>query len=447
MKKILAVALCALMLVTVFAGCNGNGGSSVNVVVEFEIDTESFKGQELTWWTHWDILDNQGDIARFNEATGATVEYGNIGGGGVNAAYYSQIANALAAGTGPDVCSIYGWAMPSWIRKGLLEPIDKVLKLEDPFWDQFGGWREVFNEGVMDFFNYEGKIYAWADRDVNPYYMIYRKDLFEEAGLDDPAELQKKGEWNWNTFNEAMEELTYDSDDDGTIDKFGITGTLSEAFFGTVENGNFIRWREDGTPYFALTDSDMIACMEEESLVTQNWYDNSHGSWINSFCAGNIAMLVSASWDWQKACETFGTENIGWVQMPIAPSNTSGVVKNYVNAGGTAITNNIDCEGLVEHYLQYSYHSAWFTEYPEDVQSSWDEKVLASYGYSEELKAFEKQMEENVYIPNASGWGALYDLVTQKVLWNYQSGSVDQLVQSIAVAAQTIIDDVFYDVD
>lgn len=444
MKRILAMILCVLTFVAVFAGCGGESGVSKIVVSEFVFNTEDFKGQKLTWWSHWDETDANGDQARFMEATGATYEYGNIGGGGVNAAYYSKLANALAAGTGPDIACVYGWAMPSWIRKELLVPMDQVLDLEDPFWDQFGGWEKVFNKNMLEHFSYEGKKYVWVDRKVNAYYCIYRKDMFEEAGLDDPYELYKKGEWNWDVFNEMMEALTYDSDDDEIIDKFGITGYLSEAFFGTIENGDYIRWRDDGTPYFAFTDPDMIACLEQERLVVNNgWYDNSHGSPINTFCSGNVAMLVSANWDWQKAFETFGVENIGWVQMPIAPTNKSGVVLNHVNAGGYAATNNLDCAGLAEHYLQYKYHTAWFTEYPEDVQKAWDEKQLAYFG-CQELMDFDDEMTDLSFSTSASGWGGLYDVCTQKVLWNYNGGSIEQQVQSIAVAAQTIIDDVFY---
>jgi len=443
-KKVFAIVLCVLMLVTVFAGCGGGSESSVaesKWPSGFAFNEGGFKGQTLDWWNNWAEEDIYGHEAEFEEATGAQVEYSVISGGGINVEYYSQVANALAAGTGPDVVCVYDWAVPSWIRKGLLKPIDSVLDLNDAQWE--GDWTKIFNKGVMDAYSYEGKYYAWVPLENNCYYCIYRKDVFEEAGLEDPYELWEEGKWTWDKFNEMMSELTYDSDDDGIVDKFGITGWFTEGWFGSVENGNYIRWREDGSPYFALTDNDMIAAMEQEKKVLANWYSNSSGVPIDTFCTGNIAMLYSAPWDWKKAAETFGGENLGCVQMPIAPSNTSGVVLNKANSAAYAITNNIDCEELVKHYLKYTYFDRV------DWKEKEDELRLESIEYygSEAIMEFDEKMDQLAFVPYMYGFVNLYGLCTSNVLWNYSAGSVDQLVQSIAVAAQSIIDEVFYDVE
>ena len=444
MKKILIIVFCLIMVVSVFAGCGGEKESNMaesKWPSGFNFDEESFKDQKLDWWNNWAEEDTYGYIAEFEEATGAKIEYSFLSGGGVTPAYYSQITNALAAGTGPDVICVYDWAVPSWIRKGLIKPVDSVIDFNDAQWK--GDWSKIFNKGVMDAYLYEEKYYAWVPIDNNCAYCIYRKDVFEEAGLDDPYELWEKGQWTWEEFDKAMAALTYDSNDDGTIDKFGITGWLTEGWFGTIDNGNYVRWKEDGSPYFAFTDSDMIAAMEQEKKVLANWYSNSAGSPIDTFCSGNVAMLYSAPWDWEKAAERFGGDNLGGVQMPIAPTNTSGVVLNKANSAAYAITNNINCEELVKHYIKYLNFDRLDAE---ERKEELHREDLKHYG-SEFMIEFDKQMDQLTYVPYMYGFGNLYNLCTRKVISNYEAGSVEQLVQSIATAAQSAIDEVYYNLD
>ena len=60
---------------------------------------------------------------------------------------------------------------------------------------------------------------------------------------------------------------------------------------------------------------------------------------------------------------------------------------------------------------------------------------------------FDKQMDQLTYVPYMYGFGNLYNLCTRNVISNYGAGSVEQLVQSIATAAQSIIDEVYYNLD
>lgn len=71
---------------------------------------------------------------------------------------------------------------------------------------------------------------TWSDgtlwgfpMDVFPVASYYNIDLFNEAGLRTPAEMEPR-EWNWDYALEAAQKLTRDRNGDGVTDQWGIDG-------------------------------------------------------------------------------------------------------------------------------------------------------------------------------------------------------------------------------
>ena len=156
--------------------------------------------------------------------------------------------------------------------------------------------------------------------------------------------------------------------------------------------------------------------------------------------SGNVAFLFSAPWDWPRSIETFGIENIGWVQMPYAPSNTSKVVLNRVNAVAYAFTNNLDVPELAEEYIKYSM----FWERKDVDHAKKEQEIIDEiWGGSREFYEFNKLMQTKTFAPNDGCFGILTNLLQSLVLW----GQTDTPANCVAAAqplCQAEIDKIFY---
>jgi len=77
----------------------------------------------------------------------------------------------------------------------------------------------------LDMLTHKGKSYGvvspWADGEA----FFYNKTLFEQHGVKSPADYYKEGNWNWDTMEKCLTEITKDTDGDGKMDIYG-TGTL-----------------------------------------------------------------------------------------------------------------------------------------------------------------------------------------------------------------------------
>ncbi len=113
--------------------------------------------------------------------------------GGEDAQLSQQLALDFSTGAGPDVTAFDGFLIPSFVEGGLLKPLDEVAGPEVNDWS---GW-EALSEGSRALMQYNGKYYGIPlGTDVRMIY--YRKDIFEEAGLD--AE-----NWQPTSWEEVLE--------------------------------------------------------------------------------------------------------------------------------------------------------------------------------------------------------------------------------------------------
>lgn len=90
--------------------------------------------------------------------------------------YDSKMNVAFAGGTAPDIFGVGMNPLPNYVQTGNLLELENVLPKD---WD---GWRDI-PENVLNCATFDGHFYGVMMCDVRP--MIYRKDLFEKAGLTD----------------------------------------------------------------------------------------------------------------------------------------------------------------------------------------------------------------------------------------------------------------------
>ena len=135
---------------------------------------------------------------------------------------------AFVGGTSYDVLTRVNF--PTVVIKGLLEPLDEYLPVEDErYFQSHFGW-----DGHV--YSLKAKSTNYTYRDCGELYGIwYNVDLFEDNGMETPLELYKRGAWTIDAMIDAAEALTYDSDRDGANDYFGIRVDAQDMF--TIGNG------------------------------------------------------------------------------------------------------------------------------------------------------------------------------------------------------------------
>ncbi|MBP0990080.1 MAG: hypothetical protein J5874_02750 [Oscillospiraceae bacterium] len=444
MKKIIVAFLALLMIVSVFAGCGKDPGTSSKEqgVVDLEkypsgypFVEGKYAGKTLTQWVAArPETGKENDIyAEFERATGATV---NDPG---QAPDLAGLVSAITSGSGPDIAACDQRMFINGVLKGLILPIKEVLDLNEDI------YQAKLNKSMVDFFTLNGEQYLFNVLGIGSscFYIVYRKSAFDEAGLEDPYELYLKGEWDFNALNEACAALTYDSDDDGIIDKYGLTGYIDGVWPGCAGDGNVVRWNAEGYPYFALTDSDMIEVYDEYFYLMKNKYYFAQGDPGVDFVLGKHAMLGCFG-GWYAQFITENTENIddiGYVPMPYAPSNTSKVVKSMSYASGYFFPSCIREENkeLAEEWIKYKL----FWQRADTDYEGQKQQIIEKYGGREDWYNFEQELCKNTFFNNSEMFGNLTSITTS-IIYNPED-SFTNMVQSIAPAAQAEIDAVYDD--
>lgn len=95
-----------------------------------------------------------------------------------NEAFKTKLTTVMQSGNPPDIFQSWGGGtMNEYAQAGLLKDITADLEKD--------GWKDTFSPGALGVYGFDGKYYG-VPRDMGAVGFWYNKDLFKQAGIDNP---------------------------------------------------------------------------------------------------------------------------------------------------------------------------------------------------------------------------------------------------------------------
>ncbi|WP_274651075.1 ABC transporter substrate-binding protein [Paenibacillus humicola] len=194
--RVLAPAMAMSLLLSACGGGGGSGNGSGD-------SAESGSGAKVK--IKWATWGNPGELTRFQEftkefnKTHPNIEAELIP---IPGEYEQKILTQLSGGTAPDIFYGGDTTIVKLIDNGSIEELtpyferaDSTIKTDD------------YADGLWGPAKSGDKIFG-VPVDCNPMVLWYNKKVLSDAGItEDPADLQQKGEWNWDKFQDMTAKL------------------------------------------------------------------------------------------------------------------------------------------------------------------------------------------------------------------------------------------------
>ena len=295
MKKLLAVFLLCLMLVSVFSACNStvgdvsdgtSGGEGSYGEVGFD-DRANVKDNlpEKDWGKKtYTILQRTEYEYEFGiEETGASTvndliyerdavveERFNIdivskpvdGGWGVHEDFIDHVRDTVSSGVVDyDIIAGYAAIIPTLIADGILLDWYDV-----PYVDLN---REWWSQNLVDELTINGNLYLLSGDMSLRFWesmqgMFFNKTLAENAGLEDPYELVRNGEWTFDKMVELIRQANVEDDNPETKIYGYVSGLTTQIdVYQDAFNIPVTTKGSDGVPYFTVNQEKTYTALQK----------------------------------------------------------------------------------------------------------------------------------------------------------------------------------------
>ncbi|MCC5912579.1 MAG: extracellular solute-binding protein [Clostridiaceae bacterium] len=215
-----------------------------------------------------------------------------------------KLDTAIKMGHTPDIAAI--GSDYSIIGKGILEPLNQYVTTEEI---------EAFREEAIRAVTYDNNIWAmpWM---MTTYTMVLNLDLFNERNVEPPVD----GNWTYEEFIEKMEELTYDSKENGKIDYFGFHSFIQPGYYNTwgilLSDGGEIL---NETFQYSFNDKravdgleKLINLKQKYSVTPEDFGENTASTaWTSFYKDQNVAVHPVGTWA-LNVLENLKNEGVGF---------------------------------------------------------------------------------------------------------------------------------------
>ena len=257
----------------------------------------------------------------------------------------NEFYQAVAAGNAPDLVNCSFTMMDTYMKSGILEPLNAYTDN----WDEWGN----FTKEYVDMFTLDGNVYG-VPYTVAPMLFGYNKALFEEAGIEKLPE----------TWDEALEAAKKINNPDNQVAGYAtLAAEWTEWFFQYYvwqAGGDLTKQNEDGTAELTFTDPAVMEAAKyyqqlRKDDVLQSDLTLKFTDLVTNFGLGKIGMMPFAA-DWVKDAVSQGMDpdDLGLMLPPAGPSGE----RTTAIAGTTYVINAKADQAKKDAAWEYIAHKA-----------------------------------------------------------------------------------------
>jgi multiple sugar transport system substrate-binding protein len=259
--------------------------------------------------------------------------------------YYARLLTQVASGDAPDIMQIGDDAVPNFVSKGAVIPLDDFIKGQYPL------DTSIYLPGMVEPGKYQGKQY-FLPKDFSTLAVYYNKKIFDKYKVPYP----KEG-WTWEDFQKTAQALTIDENKDGTPEVWGVqltaNWTTGFEYWVAAAGGRLIS--EDGKKYVGFMDSpETISAVQFYSDLYNKFKVAPPPADFNQWAGGNpefengtAAMRLFGRWP-QAGLRTNAKIDLGLVGVPVGK-----VQANVLFWGGFGISSTTKNSEAVWRFLRY----------------------------------------------------------------------------------------------
>ena len=299
----------------------------------------------------------------------------------------------------------------------------------------------VFNDATVEFMTKDGVCYGVPmGNAVEPRQgVFFNKRVLEEANIDwnELYDLQAANEWTWDKMEEYMDKVQRDTDQDGELDVWALTGNGDDITVGLVvsNEADFYKYNDEGKLVPAI-DSDEMKEALERRIAWGSKYMRPNEAWDDYqrfWPEGNVAFMIGQSYEGFNGNSTINqvADDWGFVALPMGPK-----ANRYTSAADNnvfGIPNVFDEETALK--LEQLF-TLWCMPVPGTDEDSWSTNfyALTDDRAIEETYAMLRE-GEHATILKFNLIGDRNSSITE-ITWNLGGGTPAEIIESALPAFQ-----------
>ncbi|MBQ3160814.1 MAG: extracellular solute-binding protein [Oscillospiraceae bacterium] len=172
------------------------------------------ENKEIKWFAHYDInpsgngASKKVELELFERKYGGSIKW-------YQTTYenrFNDLSTYVLGGEGIDFYASDAANLPKGIVSGMFQAVDDYIDLDSEIW-------QPTSEAIKAY-KFGNNHYMMVTNTRANYYVYYNKATIEANGLDDPWDLYKAGEWNWDTFKSMLQEFVDEENDQWGLDNW-----------------------------------------------------------------------------------------------------------------------------------------------------------------------------------------------------------------------------------
>ena len=269
--------------------------------------------KEIKWFAHYDINPNTNGASKkvelelFERKYGGSIKWYQT----TWENRYNDLSTYVLGGEGIDFYASDTANLPKGIVSGMFQSVDEYIDINDAIWQN--------TKTAMDSYKFGDKHFMFVTNVIANYMVYYNTATIEANGLDDPWDLYKSGEWNWDSFKKMLQDFVDEENDQWGLDNwYNEAALLYSAGVPTVQS-------VDGQLVCNLND----ATMEKAMNFQYDLYNSGLVLPLEQFNwsiqpammgEGRELFWIGGSWEAEGDPSTWTTqipaENLGLVPVP-----------------------------------------------------------------------------------------------------------------------------------